>query len=305
MRNVLSEDNTPRAKATVLLVSDDVESARIWAFSLEQVGLEVCQAGFSEKTLRVWASEFPDLIILEEHQARLDVFEFCRQMRAEAAVPILLLISTSQETHLMAAYQAGADDCILAPVSPRLFLAKVKAWLRRAQVLPNAVLDEIRAGDFRLDPDRRLLTTPAGERVKLTNLETRLLYLLLNHPAWILETDYLVDRVWGQFGDGDSILLKNLVYRLRRKIEPNPSQPCYLLTESSIGYHFRPEGELSLSPAEPLEHSGGSGQAASLQDLALEDDPAGKFIQKGNRPNGTGQVHSRHTGQLHPRYPHH
>ena len=304
MNNILDESNAQRLKATVFLVSDDLESARIWAYGLEQAGLEVCQAGFSDKTLQVWSSEYPDLIILEDNNARKDVFAFCRQIRAEAAVPILMLTSLNQESLLMAAYQAGADDCIPPPVSPRLFLAKVKAWLRRAQVLPNAALDEIHAGDFRLNPDHRLLTTPNGAVMKLTNLETRLLYLLMNHPAWILETDYLVDRVWGHFGDGDSILLKNLVYRLRRKIEPNPSQPSYLLTESNLGYRFRPEGELSLSPVE--RSNGGSGvpdPATTGEDRQPPDVRDGELMLPGDIARSAFTGRARSTGQLHPRFP--
>ncbi len=303
MHNVLSESNTRHLKATVFLVSDDLESARIWAYSLEQAGLEVCQAGFSDKTLQVWSSEYPDLIILESNHARMDVFAFCRQVRGEAAVPILLLASDPQEACLMAAYQAGADDCVPPPVSPRLFLAKVKAWLRRAQVLPNAALEAIQVGDFRLDPDRRLLCTPGGQVVKLTHLETRLLYLLMNHPAWTLETDYLVDRVWGHFGDGDGILLKNLVYRLRRKIEPNPSQPCYLLTESSLGYRFRPEGERSV-PANGAAGSSGAPAAGSrLQPALPVDSSGGEFAQDWDSAKSAKNGHARNTGQLHPLYP--
>jgi two-component system response regulator MtrA len=300
MHNVLDKSRTPSLKATVFLVSDDPESARIWAYSLEQAGLEVCQAGFSDKTLQVWSSEYPDLIILEGSRARMDVFAFCRQLRGEAAVPILLLASENHESYLMAAYQAGADDCIPPPVSPRLFLAKVKAWLRRAQVLPNAALEAIRAGDFSLDPDRRMLSTPGGGVVKLTHLETRLLYLLMNHPAWTLETDYLVDRVWGHFGDGDGVLLKNLVYRLRRKIEPNPSQPCYLLTEGSLGYRFRPEGERAASPGGPS--NGGAG-AASADSDRMPGELDGELVLPEESARSARHGRPRHTGQLHPLYP--
>lgn len=298
MVNVLSDRDTPQSKATVLLVSDDLESARIWAYSLEQAGLQVCQAGFSEKTLQVWSSEFPDLIILEDHNARADVFEFCRQIRQEAAVPILVMTANSQEAHLMEAYRAGADDCVPPPVSPRLFMAKVKAWLRRAQVLPNAALAAVQVGEFQLDPDRRLLTTPDGQLLKLTNLETRLLYLFMNHPAWIMETDYLVNRVWGHFGDGDGILLKNLVYRLRRKIEPNPSQPSYLLTESNLGYRFRPEGELSSTVDVPNKgQTGGSGQTQPV----IHTTP----LQARDSAEGASRGRARDTGQLHLHYPKH
>ena len=174
---------------------------------------------------------------------------------------------------------------------------------RRAQVLPNAALETVQVGEFRLDPDRRLLCTPDGQVVKLTNLETRLLYLLMNHPAWTLETDYLVDRVWGHFGEGDSILLKNLVYRLRRKIEPNPSQPCYLLTEGSLGYRFRPEGERSV-PANGASGSSGAPSAGSrLQPALPVDSSGGEFAQDWDSAKSAKNGHARNTGQLHRFYP--
>jgi len=283
MNQILIEHNASPGKATILLVSDDTESARIWAYSLEQAGMQVCQAGFNDKTLQIWADEFPDLILLEDHGSQMDMLQFCHLLRAEAAVPILVLVSAVDEAYLLNAYSAGADDCLLPPVSPRLFLAKVKAWLRRAQVVPSGALDAVQAGAFRLDSDRRLLSAPGSESIRLTNLETRLLYLLMNHSDWILETDYLVDRVWGHFGDGSSVLLKNLVYRLRRKIEPDPGQPRYLLTESNLGYRFRPAGDPPDGSETPSQN-GHSGDSS----------PAGK---------GAVRASARSTGQLHPDWP--
>lgn len=187
--------SVPKTSATVMVISDEAESARIWAFSLKQAGYEVCPAGFSEKTLSIWSDEFPDIIVLEDLNSQMDVFDFCRRLRDEATVPVLLLTSQNNEAYLLAAYRAGADDCIPPPVSPRLFVAKIRAWLRRAQVVPSAALDEVQAGAFRLLPDHRKVFVPGGMEVSLTNLESRLLYLLIAHPGWVLETNYLVDRV--------------------------------------------------------------------------------------------------------------
>lgn len=297
---VLPRGEIGRPNATVFLVSDDLPSARIWAYSLKQSGMDVCTAGFSEKTLQVWMDEFPDLIVLDDHLARIDVLAFCRQMRADAAIPMLLLTSRSEEIYILEVYQTGIDDCIPNPVSPRIFLAKVKAWLRRAQVVPNATLGEIQVGDFHLNPDRRQVTTPCGPLINLTNLETRLLYLLMNHPGWILESPYLVERVWGHFGNGDSVLLKNLVYRLRRKIEPDPSQPRYLITESTLGYRFRVTNEDNDLRQPPQDTPGKAGGSTA------------KSSNRGELPGRTGHAvssqrddrnRSRNTGQLHSDFP--
>ncbi len=269
----MMSDN-PKECASVLIVSDEPESAAVWAFSLKQAGLDVCVAGFSDKTLQVWSAETPDIVILEDYKARLDVVEFCQKMRLEAAVPLLLLTSRYDESYMLKAYESGVDDCLTQPISPRLLLVKVRAWLRRAQVVPIGVLNELSAGNFILAPDRRLITLPDGKVLKLTNLETRLLYILMNHHSWVMETDYLVDRVWGHSGNGDSVLLKNLIYRLRRKIEPDPSQPRYLLTETNIGYKFQAAAD--------------SGPASGISTVNV----AGNF-NNGVRIRNTNQLHNR------------
>ena len=298
--DVFDSNETSLMNATVLVVSDQPETARIWAFTLKQMGLEVCLAGFSERTLQLWSEEYPDLIVLEVYDNTADVFDFCHRLRDEAAVPILFLTSRNDEAFILEAYKAGADECVPHPVSPRLFMAKIQAWLRRSLVVPSATLDILQVGGFLLDPDRKAVMIPTGEMVKLTNLEARLLYLLMSHQGWILETDYLVERVWGHFGEGDSVLLKNVVYRLRRKIEPDPSQPRYLLTESSIGYKFQASGEpgRAVTTSTPVPASSSSKRTSEVSALGAREKtrPAGGGKLLVNLPEfrvrGTAQLHS-------------
>ena len=291
-------NGAPLVNATVLVVSDQPETARIWAFTLKQMGLEVCLAGFSDRTLQLWAEEYPDLIVLEVYDVKADVFDFCRRLRDEAAVPILFLTARNDEAFILEAYKAGADECVPHPISPRLFMAKIQAWLRRSLVVPSATLEVLQVGGFLLDPDRKAVMTPAGSLVKLTNLESRLLYLLMSHQGWILETDYLVERVWGHFGEGDSVLLKNVVYRLRRKIEPDPGNPRYLLTESSIGYKFQSSEDAVRAPAPTSSSSNGlkSTIEASMPGSRERTKPrgAGKLVANLSefRVRGTAQLHS-------------
>lgn len=298
--DVFDSNETSLLNATVLVVSDQPETARIWAFTLKQMGLEVCLAGFSDRTLQLWAEEYPDLIVLDVYDHGADVFEFCHRLRDEAAVPILFLTSRNDEAFILEAYKAGADECVPHPVSPRLFMAKIQAWLRRSLVVPSATLDVLQVGGFLLDPDRKAVMIPGGNMVKLTNLEARLLYLLLSHQGWILETDYLVERVWGHFGEGDSVLLKNVVYRLRRKIEPDPSQPRYLLTESSIGYKFQVSGEPGRVLASPTPVAAANSNKRVAE--AANRGARGKTHPEGGgkllvnlpefRVRGTAQLHS-------------
>jgi two-component system, OmpR family, response regulator RegX3 len=110
--------------------------------------------------------------------------------------------------------------------------------MRRSWTVPASMLSSFQAGDFRLDPAQRQLVLQTGKVVKLTSLEFRLLHVLMSHPNQVLESSLLIDRVWGANSGGDSVLLKNVVYRLRRKIEPDPSQPRYIQSITGEGYVF-------------------------------------------------------------------
>jgi len=125
-------------------------------------------------------------------------------------------------------------------MSPRLLLAKVRDWLRRSWTIAAEALDPLQVGDLRLESTGRQVVTADGYGVKLTNLEFRLLHLLMSDAGQALESNVIVDRVWGHTGGGDSVLLKNLVYRLRRKIEPEPSEPRYIETVAGEGNTFQP-----------------------------------------------------------------
>ena len=224
--------------AKIMVVSDDPEIAAVWAFTLQQAGLATCLAHMTDEAVQRWAEELPDLVVVDSHAWQNEDIEVCRALRKESIIPILLFTSQNDEYYLLEAYKAGLDEVVAQPVSPRLFTAKVRAWLRHVQEVPSAGMEDLQVGELRLDPDHRLLWNGDGSAVRLTHLEARLLYQLMSHPGRIFETPALVERVWGRYGEGDSALLKNLVYRLRRKLEPDPYQPVYLLTEGNLGYRF-------------------------------------------------------------------
>jgi DNA-binding response OmpR family regulator len=139
----------------------------------------------------------------------------------------LLFLPTHHETEILEAYAAGVDEVVVKPISPAIFLAKIMAWVRRSWTVPVAGLSLVKAGSYRLDPARRCMTNPDGMEIKLTNLEFRLLLLLMSRPAYVFSGDDIVESLWGGYGNGDQVLLKNVVYRLRRKIEADPAALYY------------------------------------------------------------------------------
>ncbi len=224
----------------VLLVSDDPEAGRIWAYVLGQRRLEITTVRSVEDALKRWAEGGFDLVVIDVYTCQLDGIGLCRRLRAEAIAPILLFTPRSDEAYILQAYRAGADECVAKPISPSLFLAKVNAWRRLSWAIAPDTLDGLKAGNLCLDPARREVKNGSGSAVRLTNLEFRLLYLLMSHRGRVLESEVIIDRVWGYTDCDESALLKNAVYRLRRKIEDDPGQPSYIQTVAGIGYVFEP-----------------------------------------------------------------
>jgi two-component system response regulator RegX3 len=240
VRNLTSAGSSA-ISTNVLLVSDDPETAQIWAYALSKRGLGVALVGSAQEAVDRQAKEVFDLIVIDVQTLQLDGIDLCWRLRAEAIVPILLFTPRRDEAYALKAYEAGVDEYIVMPISPALFLAKVSAWLRRSWTVAAEALNTLQAGKFQLDPVRRQAVTASGAVVRLTNLEFRLLHFLLCHQGLVLETDVIVDRVWGYTSIGDSVLLKNLIYRLRRKIEPDPSRPHHIQTVAGVGYTFHPQ----------------------------------------------------------------
>jgi DNA-binding response OmpR family regulator len=233
-----SDSGTP-ISGHVLHVSDDREVGGIWAYALRQMGLAVTLATSAVDAWAKWEQDTFDLIVIDVFGPELDGIGLVRKLRAEVANPILLFTPNREEAHTLQAYQAGVDECVVKPVSPSLFLAKVRVWMRRTWTVPTGALQVLQVGSLSLDPARRVVVLEDGSSAKLTNLEFRLLHVLMIHAGQTLPADLIIDRVWG-YSAGDSSLLKNVVYRLRHKIEPHPGQPRYIQTVAGSGYILIP-----------------------------------------------------------------
>jgi DNA-binding response OmpR family regulator len=238
MTRTSKQPGLPAAGNRVLLVSNSREEAGFWAFGLQQMGLECTLVESATEAMDQWARDAFDLVVIDVCGPDLDGVALTRQIRGQAVNPILLFSPTRDEVHVLDAYRAGVDECVIKPVNPLLFVAKMRAWLRRSWTVPARALDHLERGALRLDPARQEVSQGAGSPVRLSNLEFRVLYLLMSREGQVLSADLIVERAWGVTGEGDATLLKNVVYRLRRKIEPDPNHPRYLQTVGRQGYVF-------------------------------------------------------------------
>jgi len=229
----------------ILVVDDDRDLRDILVFAFRKAGYLVVEAVDGEEALAVFEKESPDLVVLDVNMPKLDGFEVCRRLRAHSSVQILMLTVRGEEADLVRGLDLGADDYMAKPFSPQTLLARVRALLRRAGM---EAPPEQAAGRVRLDVENQLFMAGDAPAVKLTRLELRLLQFLLSHAGHVVRTERLYGHVWGGRG-GDRELLKQLVHRLRRKIERDPHNPTLLLTDPGIGYRLDPEG----NPPQPME----------------------------------------------------
>ena len=225
----------------VLIVSNQQTTGPLWAFSLQQQSLHVVLEADPSKTLQRCEMETPDLIILDISLPEAQTLDLVRSLRAEMITPILLLTPPRAEDYIVEAYNAGVDDYMLKPVSPSLFNAKVKVWIRRSWSATTSTLDPVKIGGMHVFPSERLIIRDNGQPIHLTNLELRLFYYLMSRAGQTVTTEELNQRVWGYTGEVDNTMLKNVVYRLRRKIEADPANPQIIQTVAGVGYKLASE----------------------------------------------------------------
>jgi len=219
-----------------LVVDDDRVLADVVAFTLRREGFEVLLSYDGETGYRRWSDEQPDLVILDVNIPRMDGFEVCRRIRAQSDTPILLLTVRGEEDDIVAGLEIGADDYIVKPFSPRQLVARAKAILRRAGGPPRPT--EIRVGDLLLLPGKReAVRGHEEEPIPLTPLENRLLEYLMVNAGQVLTFDAIIDHVWGPAA-ADRDMVRQIVHRLRTKIEPDSAEPVYIDTVPGLGYGF-------------------------------------------------------------------
>lgn len=223
----------------VLIACNHQTTGPFWVFGLKQQKLDVILESVPANVLQRWSEEIPDLIVFDINLPEKQILELLQKLRAETNVPIILLSSSRNEEFLLETYHAGVDDIIVKPLNPSFFLAKVKVWLRRsAWTVPADTLDPIKVGKIQLQPAERVAILGNGASVRLTNLEFRLMYFLMSRAGRTVTAEELIEHVWGYAGEADSAILKNLIYRVRRKIEKDPAAPAFIQTLAGQGYKF-------------------------------------------------------------------
>ena len=240
----LQRSNMPEKMGStpkVLIVSNQQTTGPLWVFSLQQQNLNVVLESNPANSVARWEAEIPDLLVLDVNLPEAATLDLIKNLRAETLIPILLLTPFRSEKHILEAYQAGVDDHLVKPVSPSLFQAKIKVWLRRSGNVYTDGLNPVRVGTLQLYPSERIVMLKNGSAAHLTNLELRLLYYMMQRPGQIVTTEELNQRVWGYMAEADTTMLKNAVYRLRRKIEADPANPLIIQTVSGKGYKLAAE----------------------------------------------------------------
>jgi DNA-binding response OmpR family regulator len=227
-------------RATVLLVDDEDSIQKLLTFPLEREGFHVIQARDGEEALERFRQAPVDLVVLDLMLPGLDGLEVCRRLRAEAsAVPIIMLTARGDEVDKVLGLELGADDYITKPFSIREFMSRVRALLRRAQLPPPGVRDEVIEVDgLRIDTARRAVDL-LGEPVDLTYLEFELLRTLAASPGRVFSRKTLLEDLWGGAEYRDPRTIDVHVRHLREKIERDPGEPEYIFTVRGVGYRFR------------------------------------------------------------------
>lgn len=206
--------------------------------NLEHDGFEVIEASSGAEALEQLRDRLPDLVLLDVMMPDMDGFETLQLIREISTVPVIMLTAKGEEEDRVRGLELGADDYISKPFSPREMVSRVKAVLRRTE-LPSAAPHEPIQVDDRLtiDFDRREVFVE-GELVPLRPTEFKLLYHLVQNAGWVVPHDQLLAKVWGYEYRDETHYLRLYVNYLRNKLEADPSNPRYILTERGVGYRF-------------------------------------------------------------------
>lgn len=229
------EQTSPRL---ILVVDDEPRMIRFIRMNLELEGYQVVEARNGLEALEQARQHLPDLIVMDVMMPEMDGFETLRLLREISTVPIILLTVRSDEEDRIRGLELGADDYITKPFSPRELNSRVNAVLRRAEwpsIQPRTILriDDKLAVDF-----NRHQVLVNGERVDLRPTEYRLLSHLIQNAGWVVPHDTLLAKVWGYEYREETHYLRLYINYLRKKIEEDPANPKYILTERGVGYRF-------------------------------------------------------------------
>jgi two-component system KDP operon response regulator KdpE len=222
----------------VLVVDDERQIRRVMRVALEGQGYDVTDARSGEDALATMEKGLFDLVLLDLNMPGMGGMEACRRIRETSDVPIVILSVRSTEMDKVEALDAGADDYVMKPFGEKELLARIRAALRRAPVAPQSE-SIIVLGDLTVNLESRHVAAH-GTDVRLTPKEFDVLQYLVNNPGVSIPHSRLLQAVWGPEYGGEVEYLRVFINRLRKKIEPDPANPRYIVTEPWTGYRFQP-----------------------------------------------------------------
>ena len=221
----------------ILVVDDEERMVRFIRMNLEHDGFQVMEA-FNGKQAIDKLRDTPDLVLLDVMMPDIDGFEVLETIREVSSVPVIMLTARGEEDDRVRGLELGADDYITKPFSPRELVSRVKAVLRRTEGATGSMHGLIEVDDrLKIDFDRREIWLE-GKLVKLRPTEYRLLYHLVQNAGWVVSHDQLLQKVWGYEYRDEPHYVRLYINYLRQKLEKDPSDPKYILTERGVGYRF-------------------------------------------------------------------
>lgn len=220
----------------ILVVDDEERMVRFIRLNLEQDGFEVVEAFAGQQAMDKLRQTLPDLVLLDVMLPDFDGFEVLRLIRENNDVPVIMLTAKAEEDDRVKGLELGADDYITKPFSPRELTSRVRAVLRRTEGASSTGVIEV-DGRLKIDFDRREVWVE-GKLVKLRPTEYRLLYHLVQNAGWVISHDQILAKVWGYEYRDEPHYVRLYVNYLRQKLEKDPSNPKYILTERGVGYRF-------------------------------------------------------------------
>jgi two-component system KDP operon response regulator KdpE len=222
----------------ILAVDDEPKMTRFIRLNLELEGYRVSEAADGLEAMRKVRDELPDLVLLDVMMPEMDGFDTLEHIRETSNVPVIMLTVKGEEEDKIRGLELGADDYVTKPFSARELSSRIKALLRRSETSPLAEKSVVRIDD-RLSIDfQRHEVWVEGEPIKLRPTEYRLLYHLVNNAGWVMSHETLLSKVWGPEYRDEIQYLRLYINYLRQKIEVDPAEPRYILTERGIGYRF-------------------------------------------------------------------
>jgi two-component system KDP operon response regulator KdpE len=231
---------TPTESSRVLVVDDEPQITRVLRTVLSSQGYQVRTAAEGESALSNFAEWHPELVITDLYMPHMDGVELCKRIRSMSSVPIIVLSVKGEERAKVEALDSGADDYVTKPFGTDELLARVRAALRRSAASPSDV-PSFDVGDFRVDLEGRRVHV-RGTEVRLTPKEFDLFVYMARHPNRVIPHRTLLEAVWGEASQEQPEYLRVFMGQLRKKLEPDPSAPRYLVTEPWVGYRFNPNG---------------------------------------------------------------